>query len=59
VPPGRARAPPPPPPPAGFQMPKLTLAQIIITVSFVTITLLMLTTFWVVLKSGGIHFNTD
>ena len=53
----RARAPAPAPAPApGF---KPTLAQIIITVSFVTITLLMLTTFYVVLKSGGIHFNTD
>ena len=34
-----------------------TLAQVIIFVSFTTITTLMLATFWVVLKSGGIHFN--
>jgi len=32
---------------------------VIITVSFVTITALMLATFFVVLKSGAIHFNTD
>jgi len=53
----RPRAPPPEPARSG--LPQLTLAQVIITVSFVTITLVMLSTFYVVLKSGGIHFNTD
>jgi hypothetical protein len=58
----RAAAPqraPLPPPEKGFQWPKPTLAQIIITISFITITALMLATFFVVLKSGAIHFNDN
>lgn len=41
----------------GFQLPKPTLAQVIITVSFTTITSLMLSTFYLVLSTGAIHFN--
>lgn len=36
---------------------KPTLAQVIIFVSFTTITALMLSTFYVVIQAGGIHFN--
>jgi hypothetical protein len=37
----------------------VVVGQVIIVISFVTITCLMLATFFVVLKSGAIHFNTD
>ena len=56
----RTGAPAPQPAPRAAQSGfKPTLAQVIIFVSFTTITAVMLLTFYVVLRSGAIHFNTD
>ena len=38
-------------------LPKPSLGQVVIVLSFTTIISLMLGTFWVVVNAGGVHFN--
>ena len=38
-------------------LPRPSLGQIVIVLSFTTIISLMLGTFWVVFNAGGVHFN--
>ena len=38
-------------------LPRPTLGQVVIVLSFTTIISLMLGTFWVVVNAGGVHFN--